>query len=104
MRRRRWRGGNMADQGKLPSPGLAIVADVARQHDLAPYWLLVPDGKGGARRKPVAVARFHAMAELRTRLNWSYPRIGRLLGGRDHTAVMHGVKRWQALQAEGAGL
>ena len=32
-------------------------------------------------------------------IGWSYPRIGRFLGDRDHTTIMHGVSKARVLLA-----
>lgn len=47
----------------------------------------------GRRRQPRVVAARHlAMYVSREWLGKSYPKIGKLFGGRDHTTVLHGVK------------
>ena len=56
------------------------------------YGLTVDDITGKSRRKHIIPARHHAMAMLRQR-GWSYPEIGRKLGGRDHSTVIHGIKK-----------
>jgi len=55
------------------------------------YGLTVEDITGKSRTKRIIPARHHAMAVLRQR-GWSYPEIGRKLGGRDHSTVIHGIK------------
>ena len=57
----------------------------------------VTDAQGPCRRRDLATQRFHVMWLLR-RAGWSYPRIGRRLN-RDHTAILHGVRRWESLSA-----
>lgn len=49
--------------------------------------------KGDTRAKPVAFPRQVLMYILRTDLRLSLNEIGFLLGGRDHTTVMHGVEK-----------
>ena len=49
------------------------------------------------RERQVAYARHLAMYLLRDVAHQSYAQIGRLLGGRDHTTVLHGFKRISAL-------
>lgn len=44
------------------------------------------------RHKDVAWARQHAMWEMRHRTKLSTPQIGKILGGRDHTTVLHGIR------------
>ena len=40
--------------------------------------------------------RMHCYYRLRTETTLSYPQIGRLMGGRDHTTAMHGYKKFLA--------
>ena len=49
------------------------------------------------RERQVAYARHLAMFLLRDVAHQSYAQIGRLLGGRDHTTVIHGFRRIEAL-------
>ena len=39
--------------------------------------------------------RQEAMYRLCTETDWSLPRIGRLLGNRDHTTILHGKKKFK---------
>lgn len=48
---------------------------------------------GPGRSARVAQARQIAMYVCRRRLGLSYPELGRLFGGRDHTTVLHAVKK-----------
>ena len=52
------------------------------------------------REKQVAYARHLAMYLLRDLAQQSYAQIGRLLGGRDHTTVLHGFRRIERLLEE----
>jgi hypothetical protein len=61
---------------------------VAKRHGLK-----VPDLKGPCRRREYVLARQEAMWIGHVRLGMSYPDIGRRLGGKDHTTVLHGVKK-----------
>ena len=49
------------------------------------------------RERQIAYARHLAMYLLRDVAHQSYAQIGRLLGGRDHTTVLHGFRRIEAL-------
>ncbi|HJN92841.1 MAG TPA: helix-turn-helix domain-containing protein, partial [Dehalococcoidia bacterium] len=49
------------------------------------------------REKQVAYARHLTMYLLRDLAHQSYAQIGRLLGGRDHTTVLHGFRRIEGL-------
>ena len=68
-----------------------ILADVAKK-----YGLTVADLKGPSRERRIAWPRQEAMWRIRESCpHISYPHIGRLLGGRDHTTIMHGVREFQ---------
>lgn len=47
----------------------------------------------GGKAKAIAEARMVGYWLLRTELHLSYPEVGRVLGGKDHTCVIHGVRR-----------
>ena len=53
-----------------------------------------------SRVKNIAWSRHVAMYLLRTELDMSLPQIGQLLGGRDHTTIIHGVDKVTRLLAE----
>jgi chromosomal replication initiator protein len=48
---------------------------------------------GGSRARPVAMPRQILMYYLRTQLSLPLQEVGRLVGGRDHTTVMHAVEK-----------
>lgn len=58
---------------------------------------------GRDRFAEVVHARHLAMWLIRTQLDWSYPQIGRWFG-RDHTTVIHGVGRIDAMRRVNRGL
>ena len=61
----------------------------------AAHAIPVKEIKGQSRVKIVANARHHAMYEVyRLCQHLSLPRIGEIFGGRDHTTVLHAVRRW----------
>lgn len=49
------------------------------------------------REKWIAGARSALCALLRDFTDWSLPEIGRRLGGRDHTTIMHAIRRTEVL-------
>ncbi len=53
------------------------------------------------RHRKVVAARQLLMYEVKTLFDRSYSEIGRLFGGRDHTTVLHAVKKIERLKAEG---
>ncbi len=87
---------------------------VARSQDLEPsavlqavagyYHLRPEDLLGKKRSKDIAFARQMAMYLLRSELELSYPQIGDLLGGRDHTTVMYACEKLGRLIEEDAGV
>ncbi len=57
------------------------------------YHITVDDLRSKGRRRTIAWPRQIAMYLLREETDLSYPQIGELLGGRDHSTVMHGYER-----------
>ncbi len=57
------------------------------------YSVTMKDLCGKRRKKEIVVPRQVAMFMLRDELGMSYVDIGRLLGGRDHTTIMHGFEQ-----------
>lgn len=63
-------------------------------HAVAAYYQLDPiELKGKSRRRSIARPRQIAMYLLREETDLSLPQIGQLLGGRDHTTIMHGYEK-----------
>lgn len=62
----------------------------------------VPALRGRQRTRPVARARHAAYWMLAQHTSLSLPAIGARLGGRDHTSVLHGLRRANVLRAEDA--
>lgn len=65
-----------------------ILAEVAAKHGLR-----VADLKGPCRERRYVYPRHEAMWALRQRTRLSLPQIGNILGGRDHTTVLYGVRK-----------
>lgn len=67
------------------------------------YAVTVAEIMGNQRNGRIVRARQHFMYELKTNTTWSLPEIARRLNGRDHTSVLWGVRRHEALieQQEG---
>lgn len=68
-----------------------IVREVCEKHDVLLVDLM-------SIRRPVKVvrARHEAMYRMRHETNLTLPQIGQRLGGRDHTTVLHGVRKHEA--------
>lgn len=65
-----------------------IILETARQYRLTPADLRSP-----SRKQTTSLARSVAVYLLRSLMNLSYAEIGRILGGRDHSTVMHAYKK-----------
>ena len=74
--------------GSRPPTGEEIVAVTAIAYGYTPG-----DLQGPSRRQRLVEARHVAMFLCRGLTDLSLPRIGKLIGGRDHTTVMHGIKK-----------
>jgi len=59
--------------------------------------------KGPSRLSDVARARYRAFWRLR-QAGWSTVEIGRVMGGRDHSTVIAGLKRFEAMMVADASL
>ncbi|MDK2955631.1 MAG: chromosomal replication initiator protein [Desulfovibrionales bacterium] len=72
-----------------------VIATVARRFELSPE-----DIKGSKRRQNVVLARQTAMYLCRKLLGASYPALGRIFGGKDHSTVLYSVKKIEELQQD----
>ncbi|WIY54132.1 helix-turn-helix domain-containing protein [Devosia sp. YIM 151766] len=83
----------------IPMPsGKAILREVSEKHKVAMVDLL-----STRRARAYVLARHEAMYRMRHETSMSYPQIGRRMGGRDHSTVMHGIRK-HAERMEAAGL
>ena len=84
-----------ADRGVLRTAP-AVLAYVAKKEGVS-----VDDLKGPSKLRTVVYPRFRAMHMLRQLKRggepMSYPAIGGVLGGRDHTTIMNGIQRAEEL-------
>lgn len=53
---------------------------------------------GGSRKREIARARQVAMFLCRSRLGLSYPDLGRIFGGKDHSTVIHSIRKIQQIR------
>ena len=74
-----------------PHSGRKLASAVATKHGIT-LAELVSD----RRSRHLARARQEAMWMLKRHTKLSYPQIGRILGKRDHTTILHGVRRHEA--------
>lgn len=75
--------------GKRSSITPSQVIETVSKH----YNLSVPEIVSAGRNKELVLPRQIAMFLIRQETDASLPEIGGLLGGRDHTTVMHGIER-----------
>jgi hypothetical protein len=67
-----------------------IVREVSLKHGVSREAM-----ESETRATPAVMARQEAFYRLRHETSWGFARIGRFLGDRDHTTVMHAIKRHQ---------
>ena len=65
-----------------------ILNEVAAEHGVT-----IEGIRGECRTRVFVEARHHAFWRLRNETGWSTPRIGRFVGDKDHTTVLHGIER-----------
>lgn len=63
-----------------------------RQAIARKYGLLLVELDSHCRHKNIVFARHEAMYQIARQTHLSYPRIGRMFGGKDHTTVLHAVQ------------
>lgn len=84
----------------LTRPQLSGHAGALMRQVAKAYKLTVVDLCGPSRSRPICWPRQELMFLLYATGRYSYPEIGRFLGGRDHATVIHGAKAHRRRQAE----
>jgi chromosomal replication initiation ATPase DnaA len=69
-----------------------IIRQVALKHRFLPEKLT-----GHGKYRPLVHARQEAWFRILMETGYSYPRIGRITGGFDHTSVLYGVRQYARL-------
>ncbi len=80
--------------------GPKITATIIMSVTAEYFSVTVDDLKGHSRSRVLVTARQIAMYLCRELTELSLPRIGQIFGGKDHTTVMHAVRKISALMAE----
>jgi hypothetical protein len=80
--------GNIVVHEAFALPWKRIAIDVARKHGVSFLDLISP-----RRSQTIVVARHECFWRCRNETTMSLPQIGKRFGGRDHTTVLHGVKK-----------
>lgn len=83
-------------QNIASNPHVVYVQDRCRDFGIAYEAIMVP-----CRRREFVRPRQIIMWELRQKFQLSYPRIGRMFGGLDHTTCIHAIRRVDNLKARG---
>ncbi len=84
----------LSEDKKVPELTPERILEVASSH----FGLTVRDLIGQSRRKELVFARQAAMALCRSLLGMSYPALGKLFGGKDHSTVLYSIRKFQQLQ------
>lgn len=77
---------------RLPSLCKTIQMAVATD-----FGISVIEMRSARRTNNITVPRWVAMYLCKELMEWSFPQIGRHFGGKDHTTVIHGIKRVEAM-------
>jgi chromosomal replication initiator protein len=77
-------------------PTTALRAKRIMAETAALYGVKVIDLVSQRRDALTSRARQHCYWTMRHETTWSLPRIGKMFGDRDHTSILHGVRRHQA--------
>ena len=78
------------------TPSFRIMREVSEKHEMT-----IRQMKGDSRKFRFVKARQEAAYRLRLELGYSLPQIGRLLGKRDHTTILHAIRRHAKNLAQG---
>ena len=73
-----------------PTPAQAILKDVAEKHGVT-----VTEIKNHSHKMKIVKARQEAAYRMKTELCLSLPKIGRVMGKRDHTTILHAIRRYK---------
>jgi len=83
--------GNIAGRKWRPLEHMGILKETAEDFNIS-----LGELQGSRRSQVFVQARNHAFYRLNNELCYSLPMIGKLFGGRNHTTVMHGLRRYEA--------
>lgn len=75
-------------EGVIVMPAAVVLAEVSEKHEIP-----VSTIKGQRRSLNIIAARREACWRLRKELGLSYPRIGTIMGNRDHSTIISSVRK-----------
>ncbi|EFL51705.1 Chromosomal replication initiator DnaA domain protein [Solidesulfovibrio fructosivorans JJ]] len=84
----------LSEDRKAPELTPERILAICAEH----FTLGVADITGHSRRKELVFARQTAMALCRALLGMSYPALGKVFGGKDHSTVLYSIRKFQQLQ------
>jgi hypothetical protein len=87
-----------APEKPTETPAQMILSEVAAKHGMPPTTF-----RSQNRRMDYVLCRQEAAYRLNTELKFSLSQIGRLMGHRDHTTVLHAINRYKKNLAQGGG-
>lgn len=87
-----------APETPTETPAQKILSEVAAKHGMPPTTF-----RSQNRRMDYVLCRQEAAYRLNTELKFSLSQIGRLMGHRDHTTVLHAINRYKKNLAQGGG-
>lgn len=73
-----------------PARELEILQEVALEHRV-----FIEQIKGQSRNREVVAARFECYYRMYTELGYSLPMVGIACGGKEHSGVMHGIRKFK---------
>lgn len=80
----------------IETPLQMILREVAHKHKMT-----VQNLKSASRTKEYVEARQEAAYRIQKELKFSLTQIGRVLGKRDHTTILHAIKQYEKVLAKG---
>ncbi|MBY2986396.1 helix-turn-helix domain-containing protein [Rhizobium leguminosarum] len=80
-------------RNRMANPPKAYLKDRCRELGI-PYTVMI----GADRRRKISDPRQVLMWEIHDRFGMSFPAIGRLFGGRDHTTALYSVRKVEAMR------
>jgi chromosomal replication initiation ATPase DnaA len=80
----------------IPDNLRRIVAEVCLKHQIRLIEVL-----SDRRTSNIIPVRFEMIYRIKSETTWSLPRIGRFMGGRDHTTILHACRTFQKWLDEG---
>ena len=84
----------LSEDRKAPELTPERILAVCAEH----FALPVAELTGQSRKKELVFARQTAMSLCRTLLGLSYPALGRIFGGKDHSTVLYSIRKFQKIQ------